>query len=69
SLPLAPSFSEAGTPFDVEVGPIWDQRDARTKANRYIQDHPRYEWTGHWRTTIPGSMSVIQVRRRGGVVR
>lgn len=59
--PRAP-FSEAGTPFDVEVGPIRNQSEARAKANRYIKANPQHEWTGHWRTTQPGKMSVIQVR-------
>eukprot|EP00092_Neocalanus_flemingeri_P065894 GFUD01080197.1.p1 GENE.GFUD01080197.1~~GFUD01080197.1.p1 ORF type:complete len:238 (-),score=48.14 GFUD01080197.1:61-774(-) len=49
---------------NVEVGPIWDQRNAEVVAAKYIQNHPEFVWTGHWNTTIPGKMSTIQIRRR-----
>ena len=48
----------------IEVGPIWSQAHASEVANRYILEHPEMEWTGHWNTTRPGIMSVIQVKRR-----
>jgi len=48
----------------VEVGPIWNQRHAEQKAAEYIRNHPDYVWTGHWNTTQPGRMSIIQIRRR-----
>ena len=53
-----------GNVQDVEVGPIWDQGHAEVVAAEYIQDHPEFEWTGHWNTTRPGEMSTIQIRRR-----
>ena len=50
---------------NVEVGPIRNQRHALQVAEDYVRTHPEFEWTGHWNTTIPGVMSVIQIRRRG----
>jgi len=53
-----------GNVQDVEVGPIRNQSHAEEVASEYIRNHPEFEWTGHWNTTRPGEMSVIQVRRR-----
>ena len=50
------------TAFDVEIGPIWDQRDAERKAAAFVENHPGIVWTGGWTTTQPGIMSVINVR-------
>lgn len=47
-------------PRDVEVGPIWNQSDAEGKCRRAAdQSHGR--WTGQWRTTRTGEMSVCQI--------
>ena len=48
---------------DVEVGPLQNQRHAEQVAADYVRNHPECEWTGHWNTTRPGVMSVIQIRR------
>ena len=48
---------------DVEVGPIGDQSHAEEIATQYVLNHPGTEWTGQWNTTIPGTMSVIGIRR------
>lgn len=48
----------------VEVGPIWSQHHAVIKAQEHIDEHPNLEWTGHWKTTVPCRMSVIQVREK-----
>ncbi|CAM9538208.1 unnamed protein product [Ectocarpus sp. 12 AP-2014] len=48
----------------VEVGPIWNHADANKKANAYLERHPWVEWTGHWTTTVPNEMSVIEIRNR-----
>ena len=48
---------------DVEVGPIRNQRHAEEVALQYVLTHPGSEWTGQWRTTQPGVMSVIGIRR------
>lgn len=48
----------------VEVGPIWNHADAKKKANAYLKRHPWVEWTGHWTTTVPNEMSVIEIRNR-----
>lgn len=50
---------------DVEVGPIWNQRDAENKC-RAKADELRGEWTGQWRTTVQGRMSVCEIRTGGG---
>lgn len=51
---------------DVEAGPIWNQADAEVKCPR-IAAEARGRWTGQWRTTEVGRMSVCQIaeERRG----
>lgn len=41
--------------FDVEAGPIWSQDEAPAKCARVVASAT---WTGHWKTTVPGKMSV-----------
>lgn len=48
---------------DVEVGPIWNQTDAETKCRNRAADTGG-EWTGQWRTTVQGRMSVCEIRYR-----
>jgi hypothetical protein len=48
---------------DVEVGPIWNNDDARNKCPRAAAATGG-RWTGHWRTTVWGEMSVCQVQFR-----
>lgn len=52
---------------NVEVGPIWNQRDAEMKCRGKAMEL-RGEWTGQWWTTVQGRMSVCEIRfeRRGG---
>jgi hypothetical protein len=50
---------------DVEVGPIWNQRDAEQKCRAKAAEL-RVEWTGQWHTTVVGRQSVCQMRRGGG---
>lgn len=47
----------------VEAGPIWNQADAETKCPRAARKVDA-RWTGEWKTTIPGVMSVCQVTKR-----
>lgn len=49
----------------VEVGPIWNQRDAEAKCPAKAREL-RGEWTGGWWTTQPGRMSVCEIRSWGG---
>lgn len=52
-----------GVTRDIEVGPIWNQRDAEGKCrNKAVE--MRGEWTGQWRTTVQGRMSVCEIRFR-----
>jgi len=47
----------------VEVGPIWNHEPhAKEVAQQYLEEHPGHCWTGHWWTTVPGKMSVLQIR-------
>ncbi len=48
---------------DIEVGPIWNNDDAHVKANAWLAQNPGWKFTGEWRTTVPGQMSVINVER------
>lgn len=49
--------------FDVEAGPVWNQEHALERcpeaAREWSEKNDREaRWTGHWRTTVPGEMSV-----------
>ena len=52
-----------GVTREIEAGPIWNQRDAETKCRSKAQEL-RGEWTGQWRTTVQGRMSVCEIRMR-----
>lgn len=52
----------AAEAYDVEIGPIWNNDDAKVKAEAYVRANPWLVWTGHWTTTVLGRMSVISVR-------
>jgi hypothetical protein len=47
--------------IDVEAGPIWNQADAQTKCPQIAKANGGV-WDGQWRTTIPGRMSVCELR-------
>lgn len=46
----------------IEVGPIWNQADANVKCPKAARKSGGY-WTGQWKTTRPGIMSVCEIRR------
>ena len=46
----------------VEAGPIWDQPDAEQKCSALSRSTGEV-WTGQWRTTIQGQMSVCELAR------
>jgi rubredoxin len=46
---------------DIQAGPIWNQTDAQTKCPQVAQVYGG-TWTGKWHTTVPGTMSVCQIR-------
>ena len=46
----------------IEVGPIWNQMDAERKCPEAARAAGA-SWTGQWSTTIPGRMSVCEIRR------
>ena len=45
----------------IEVGPIWDQRDAKGKCDKAAHKAGG-EWTGDWTTVVPGQSSVCMVK-------
>ena len=46
---------------DIKAGPIWNQQDAETKCPVVAASHGG-QWTGQWRTTVQGRMSVCEIR-------
>ena len=60
-LPATPLSTPARRAMrQVEVGPIWNQEDAEAKCRR-AADSSDGRWTGQWRTTTPGEMSVCEI--------
>jgi len=47
--------------ISVEVGPIWNQEHAVEVMTEYLRSHPGHSCTGHWWTTEPFKMSVLQI--------
>jgi hypothetical protein len=45
----------------IEAGPIWSQSDAEKKCPEVARANGG-TWNGQWRTTVPGKMSVCEVR-------
>ena len=60
----SPSLSAQSSVITVEAGPIWNQMDAEKKCPQVARANGG-TWNGQWRTTIPGTMSVCEVRLRG----
>lgn len=46
---------------NVNGGPIWNQQDAQRKCPAVAASQGG-EWTGQWRTTVQGKMSVCEIR-------
>lgn len=46
---------------EVEAGPIWSNSDAQKKCPE-IAAKNNGTWDGQWRTTVPGRMSVCEIR-------
>ena len=51
-----------GAKWMVEVGPIWNQTDAELKCLRAAREAGA-QWTGQWKTTRVGQMSVCELKR------
>jgi|HubBroStandDraft_4_1064222.scaffolds.fasta_scaffold00001_371 hypothetical protein len=59
-----PSAASAQTrTVTVEAGPIWSQADAEKKCPQVAKTNGG-TWDGEWRTTVPGRMSVCEIRLR-----
>ena len=46
----------------IKMGPLWNNEDAMMKAEVWTSHNPGWTYSGVWNTTIPGEMSVIEVR-------
>lgn len=55
---VAASCAAHGAVIEVEAGPIWANADANNKCPQVCSDRGAQRWTGEWRTTQPGRMSV-----------
>lgn len=54
--------------MDIEAGPIWNNEHATERCPEAVRewiagngDEGDPRWTGHWKTTVPGEMSVCNV--------
>ena len=56
-----PSPRPSGNTRDVNAGPIWSREDAKTKCP-VVAASQGGQWTGEWRTTVQGKMSVCEIR-------
>ena len=57
------SMAELPDKYEIEVGPLWNNDHAQQVIAEWREknaDHT-HEPNGHWWTTVPGSMSVIQL--------
>ncbi|WP_339688979.1 mannan-binding lectin [uncultured Parasphingorhabdus sp.] len=46
---------------NIDAGPIWNQQDAQRKCPAVAASQGG-QWTGQWRTTVQGQMSVCEIR-------
>jgi hypothetical protein len=63
-LALPPAASAQTQMTAVNAGPIWNQADAEKKCPRVAVSYGGV-WNGQWRTTVPGKMSVCEVKYVG----
>jgi Mannan-binding protein len=63
ALPSGASAQSTGTTA-VDAGPIWNQADAEKKCPEVAKANGG-AWTGQWRTTVPGKMSVCELQYVG----
>ncbi len=56
-----PAPRPSGNTRDVNAGPIWSREDAKTKCP-VVAASQGGQWTGEWRTTVQGKMSVCEIR-------
>jgi hypothetical protein len=54
-ISIVPQIAQAG---EVEAGPIWNDSNARAQCPIVCDSSGQGQWDGHWRTTVPGQMSV-----------
>lgn len=59
--------------LNIDIGPIWNHQDSARKVEAFLQTHKdldeKYEWTGHWWTTIPGRMSAAEFQTKEQLTR
>jgi len=55
---------KAGDCIMVEVGPIWSHKDyLNRKDKEWANAFPGWALTGHWNTTVPNEMSIVQFKK------
>ena len=60
-LTLPRAGSAQSSTISVEAGPIWSQSDAEKRCPEVAKANGGV-WNGQWRTTVPGKMSVCELR-------
>lgn len=60
----APDYTDSA--YEIPAGPIWNDSDAARKCPQTCGNN-RLGWTGGWRTTQPGKMSVCSCAGDAGV--
>jgi Mannan-binding protein len=60
-MALPSVVSAQSSTISVDAGPIWSQSDAEKKCPD-VAKAKGGTWNGQWRTTVPGKMSVCEVR-------
>jgi hypothetical protein len=63
-LALPHAASAQTRKVSINAGPIWNQADAERKCPEVAKAN-RGVWDGQWRTTVPGQMSVCEIRLPG----
>ncbi|MGA8385076.1 MAG: mannan-binding lectin, partial [Candidatus Cybelea sp.] len=59
-VPPSAAWAQTRT-ISVEAGAIWNQADAQRKCPEVAKANGG-TWNGQWRTTVPGRMSVCELR-------
>lgn len=52
------TFTAHAAVVELDAGPIWSNFDANSKCPQVCANRGAQRWTGDWRTTQPGRMSV-----------
>jgi hypothetical protein len=62
---VAMSLAARAAVVEIEAGPLWNNMDAQNKCPNVCSQRGAEKWTGEWRTTQMGRMSVCSCDFRG----